>query len=112
MSYKPTMAEIKQLRARSGAGIRDCKNALIESQGEIQGAFDWLRKRGIAKAAKKSGRVAAEGTISAKLDGNAGVLLEVNCETDFAAGTDDFKKFVDDILNFILSKFFNIMEEL
>lgn len=112
MSYKPTMAEIKQLRARSGAGIRDCKNALIESQGEIQGAFDWLRKRGIAKAAKKSGRVAAEGTISAKVDGNTGVLLEVNCETDFAAGTDDFKKFVDDTANLILSKSLNTMEEL
>jgi len=112
MSYKPTMAEIKQLRARSGAGIRDCKNALIESEGEIQGAFDWLRMRGIAKAAKKSGRIAAEGTISAKIDGNSGVLLEINCETDFAAGTDDFKKFVDDTSNLILSQSINSMEEL
>ena len=112
MSYKPTMAEIKQLRARSGAGIRDCKNALIESEGEIQGAFDWLRMRGIAKAAKKSNRIAAEGAIAAKIEGASGVLLEVNCETDFAAGTDDFKQFVQETAALILSKSLNTMEEL
>ena len=112
MSYKPTMAEIKQLRARSGAGIRDCKNALIESEGEIQGAFDWLRMRGIAKAAKKSNRIAAEGTIFAKIEGTSGVLLEVNCETDFAAGTDDFKAFVQDTADLILSQSINTMEDL
>lgn len=104
MSYKPTMSEIKNLRARSGAGIKDCKNALIESQGDIQGAFDWLRMRGIAKAAKKASRIAAEGTIIAKVEGNVGVLLEVNCETDFAAGTDAFKGYVSEAMSIILEQ--------
>ena len=112
MSYKPSMSEIKNLRERSGAGIQDCKNALVESQGDIEGAFDWLRMRGIAKAAKKASRVAAEGTIYAKVDGNVGVLLEINCETDFAAGTDDFKGFVSEAADIVLSQAPSTMDEL
>jgi len=87
------MAEIKQLRERTGAGILDCKKALTEADGDIDGAIDWLRAKGIAKAAKKSGRIASEGSVVSYIHagGKIGVLLEVNCETDFAAMNDEFR---------------------
>ena len=103
MAYKPTMAEIKELRERTGAGIRDCKLALVSTEGNIETAIDELRKKGIAKAAKKSGRAAAEGRIRVALDGNRGVIVEVNCETDFVGNTDEFSTFVDDVAKHILS---------
>jgi elongation factor Ts len=93
------MAEIKTLRARSGAGILDCKRALTESSGDLDAAMDWLRAKGISNAAKKSSRIASEGLVMSYIhaNGKIGVLLEVNCETDFVALNDGFKGFVRDI---------------
>ncbi len=94
-----SMAEIKTLRARSGAGILDCKRALTESSGDLDAAMDWLRAKGISNAAKKSSRIASEGLVMSYIhaNGKIGVLLEVNCETDFVALNDGFKGFVRDI---------------
>lgn len=94
-----SMADIKSLRERTGAGILDCKKALTESDGDVENAIDWLRAKGIAKAAKKSGRSATEGLVASYIHGNGriGVLVEVNCETDFVAMNDGFKALVDDI---------------
>ncbi len=88
-------AMVKELRERTGAGMMDCKRALQETSGDIESAIDVMRKSGIAKAAKKAGRIAAEGTIVAKTDENMGqaVLLEVNCETDFVAKDENFQDF-------------------
>jgi len=94
-----SMAEIKNLRERSGAGILDCKKALTENGGDLEAALDWLRAKGIASAAKKAGRIASEGLVESYIhaNGKIGVLLEVNCETDFVALNDNFKGFVRDI---------------
>ena len=91
--------QVKELRDRSGVGMMDCKNALTESNGDLDKAFEILRKNGIAKAKKKSGRIAGEGSIVSYLHPGAklGVLLELNCETDFVANTDDFKNLANDI---------------
>lgn len=82
---------IKQLRESTGAGILDCKKALDETGGDIEAAVDWLRKKGISKAAKKSDRVAAEGLVALKAEGNKGVVVELNSETDFVARNDKFQ---------------------
>ena len=100
--YKPSISAIKDLRARTGAGLKDCKNALKETEGDIEASIDWLRKRGIAKAAKKAGRIAAEGIIYSEISNDRGVLLEVNCETDFVGNTDDFKGFVRSLAQVVL----------
>ena len=94
-----SMATIKQLRERTGAGILDCKKALTESNNDLDAAVDWLRSKGIAKAAKKSGRAATEGMVHSYIHagGKIGVLVEVNCETDFVTKTDDFQNLVRDI---------------
>ncbi len=94
-----TMKLIKDLRQRTGAGMLDCKKALTESGGDIDEAIAWLRKKGIAKAAKKAGRVASEGMVDAYIHagGKIGVLVEVNAETDFVARNEQFQKFVRDI---------------
>src|SRR5476649_1440460 len=89
-----TASMVKDLRDKTGAGIMDCKNALSETAGDMEAAIDWLRKKGISKAAKKAGRAAAEGLVGVAVDGNTGVLLEVNAETDFVARNDEFKDFV------------------
>jgi elongation factor Ts len=90
-------ADIKQLREVTGVGILDCKKALQETEGDLDQAIELLRKKGLASAAKKTNREANEGLISAWVsdDGQTGVMIEVNCETDFVARTDDFKEFVD-----------------
>ena len=90
---------VKELRERTGAGMLDCKKALSENDGNTDKAIEWLRKKGLSKAAKKAGRVAAEGLVSAYIhgEGRIGVLLEVNSETDFVARNDEFKTFVSDI---------------
>ncbi len=90
---------VAELRSRTGAGMMDCKKALEETNGSMDQAIDLLRKKGITKAEKRAGRVAAEGQIVAQLDadGRTGVLVEVNCETDFVARTDEFKKLVASI---------------
>jgi len=89
---------VKELREKTGAGMMDCKNALSETGGDIEAAVDWLRKKGLAKAAKKSGRVAAEGLVGAAVEDNVGVLVEVNSETDFVARNDDFQALVRGVL--------------
>ena len=86
-----TTAMIKELREKTGAGILDCKSALAEANGSIEEAEKSLRKKGLAAAAKKAGRVAAEGLVGYALEGGAAALVELNCETDFVAKTDDFK---------------------
>ena len=90
---------VKELRERTGAGMMDCKKALAEVGGDIEKAVSFLREKGLAAAAKKAGRVAAEGLVESYIHGNGriGVLVEVNCETDFVAKTDEFKEFVKDI---------------
>ena len=90
---------VKELRERTGAGMMDCKRALVDSEGDVEKAIELLRKRGMATAAKKAGRVAAEGVVSSYIHagGRIGVLLEVNCETDFVARTDDFQNLVKDL---------------
>lgn len=94
-----TAAMVKELRERTGAGMMDCKKALAETGGDMQKAIDYLREKGLAAAAKKAGRVAAEGVVDAYIHpgGKVGVLLEVNCETDFVARTDDFRALVHDL---------------
>lgn len=94
-----TAEMVKQLRERTGAGMMDCKKALTETDGDAEKAIDLLRERGIAKAAKKAGRVAAEGLVESYIHGGGriGVLVEVNIETDFAAKNEEFKTFVKDI---------------
>ena len=88
---------IQELRERTGAGMMDCKKALEHSDGDIEKAIDWLRENGIAKAAKKSGRIAAEGTTYVAINGNDAVLVEVNSETDFVAMNDSFRNLVKEI---------------
>jgi elongation factor Ts len=91
-----TASMVKDLRDKTGAGMMDCKNALTETGGDMEAAIDWLRKKGISKAAKKAGRAAAEGLVGVAVDANTGVLLEVNAETDFVARNEEFKTFVKD----------------
>ena len=91
-----TATMVKDLRDKTGAGMMDCKNALNETGGDMEAAIDWLRKKGISKAAKKAGRAAAEGLVGVAVDAGTGVLLEVNAETDFVAKNDEFKAFVKD----------------
>jgi elongation factor Ts len=90
-------ALVKELRDRTGAGMMDCKSALQETKGEIEAAIDWLRKKGVVKAEKKSGRVAAQGLIGVTVAGTAGALVEVNSETDFVARNDQFQEMVEKI---------------
>jgi elongation factor Ts len=85
---------VKDLRDKTGAGMMDCKAALSETNGDMEAAVDWLRKKGLSKAAKKAGRVAAEGLIGVAARADAGALVEVNSETDFVARNDEFKEFV------------------
>jgi elongation factor Ts len=85
---------VKELRDKTGAGMMDCKSALAATEGDMETAIDWLRKKGLAKAAKKAGRTAAEGLIGVAVGGDAGALVEVNSETDFVARNDTFKDFV------------------
>ncbi|KNG92947.1 translation elongation factor Ts [Pseudaestuariivita atlantica] len=92
-----TAAQVKELREMTGAGMMDAKKALTENDGDIEAAIDWLRTKGLAKAAKKSGRVAAEGLVAVKVDGGRGVAVEVNAETDFVAKNADFQSMVSGI---------------
>jgi len=94
-----SMELIKDLRQRTGAGIVDCKAALQEAKGNVEGAIEYLRRKGLATAAKKAGRIAADGLVTSYIHagGKLGVLVEVNCETDFVAKTEDFQAFVKNI---------------
>ena len=90
---------VKDLRQRTGAGVVDCKKALQEAKGNMDAAIDYLRKKGLATAAKKAGRIATDGLVSSYIHagGKMGVLVEINCETDFVAKTEDFQSFVKNI---------------
>ena len=94
-----TASQVKELREKTGAGMMDCKKVLTETDGDLEKAAELLRERGIAKAAKKSGRIAAEGLVEAYVseDGKVGAVVEVNAETDFVAKNEEFKKFVMDV---------------
>ena len=94
-----TASQVKDLREKTGAGMMDCKKVLTETDGDMERAIELLRERGIAKAAKKSDRIAAEGLVDAYVseDGKIGAVVEVNAETDFVAKNDEFKNFVKDV---------------
>ncbi len=98
-----TASMVKDLRERTGAGMMDCKQALTETGGDIEAAIDWLRKKGLSKAAKKSGRVAAEGLVAVEIDGARGAIVEVNSETDFVARNEQFQGFVRTVAGLALT---------
>ena len=101
-----TASQVKDLREKTGAGMMDCKKVLTETDGDMEKAIELLRERGIAKAAKKSGRVAAEGLVEAYIseDGKVGAIVEVNAETDFVAKNDEFKSFVASVAKQVVEK--------
>ncbi|MDE5584121.1 MAG: translation elongation factor Ts [Ruminococcus sp.] len=101
---KVSVADIKALMKSTGVGMMDCKKALEANEGDMDKAVEFLREKGLATQAKKADRAAAEGVVSAVVNGNIGVLLEVNTETDFAANTDDIKNFVSAVANTIIEK--------
>ena len=105
---------VKELRERTGAGMMDCKKALTATDGDMQKAIDWLREKGIAKAAKKSGRIAAEGAVTAFVsdDGKQGALVEVNCETDFTANNENFRALADKVTKHVAENNFADLDAL
>ena len=109
-----TASQVKDLREKTGAGMMDCKKVLTETDGDMEKAIELLRERGIAKAAKKSGRIAAEGLVEAYIseDGKAGAVVEVNSETDFVAKNEDFKNFVMNVAKQVVEKNPKDVEEL
>ena len=94
---------VKELRETTGAGMLDCKKALEATDGNIESAIDWLREKGISKAAKKQTRIAAEGLAYSKIDGNKAVIVELNSETDFVAKNEKFQNFVNEVARTILN---------
>lgn len=102
---------IKELRDISGAGMMDCKKALEENNNDIDKATEWLREKGIAKAAKKADRIAAEGLSTVLVEGNKAVILEVNCETDFVAKNEKFQNFLKDLAKILLASDAKTLEE-
>jgi elongation factor Ts len=98
-----TAALVKELREKTGAGMMDCKKALSETGGDLEASVDWLRKKGLSAAAKKAGRVAAEGLVGVVADGASGAVVEVNSETDFVARNDKFQGFVDAVARLALA---------
>ena len=105
-------SDVKELREKTQAGMLDCKKALEACEGDMDKAIDWLREKGISKAAKKEGRVAAEGVCQIITSGNEAVILEVNSETDFVAKNEEFTKFVDYVADLILKNDFNDVDAL
>jgi elongation factor Ts len=99
-----TADTVKQLRERTGAGMMECKKALVETQGDLDAAAELMRKTGLAKADKKAARIAAEGTVAAERGGSSAVLVEVNCETDFVARSEEFLSFARDVGRVALDK--------
>ena len=102
--------KIKKLREKTGAGMMDCKTALVENNGDIENSIGWLRKKGISNAEKKSSRIASEGLIGLKVKEDIGVLIEVNTETDFVSKNTDFQEFVNNILNIAVSKVYDLKD--
>ncbi len=107
-----TADTVKQLRERTGAGMMECKKALVETKGDLDAAAELMRKSGLAKADKKAARVAAEGTVAAERDGNSAVLVEVNCETDFVARSAEFQAFARELAKSALAKSPDTLEAL
>ena len=107
-----TAQDVKELRDRTGAGMMDCKKALTDANGDMDKAADLLRERGMAKAAKKASRIAAEGIVSCYIDGKTGVLLELNCESDFVASNPQFSEIATEISKIVISSGVNSVEEL
>lgn len=105
-------ALVKELRERTGAGMMDCKKALTETNGDIEQAIEYLRKKGLSSAAKKAGRIAAEGIIVDHIEGDTGVIVEVNSETDFVARNEEFVNFAKDVAKTIIKNNVNTIEEL
>lgn len=101
MSISASM--VKELREKTSAGMMDCKKALEETQGDFEAAIEWLRKKGLSNAAKKAGRIAAEGAVFAQVQNNVGIVVEVNSETDFVARNDGFRAFVKNVADHIVS---------
>ena len=97
-----TAQDVKTLREMTNVGMMDCKKALQETDGDMDKAVEWLREKGLAKAAKKAGRIAAEGMAYAVVEGNVGAVVEVNCETDFCAGSAPFVQFVKDVAQVVI----------
>ena len=106
-----TAAQVKELRELTGAGMMDCKKALTECEGDTKKAIDWLREKGIAKAAKKEGRIAAEGLAKILIEGNKAIVLEVNSETDFVAKNDRFLALLDEAAKTIFNSNAKTVEE-
>lgn len=104
--------DVNELRSKTGTGMMDCKKALAESNGDIEKAIDWLREKGMATAAKKSGRIAAEGLANIFVDGNKAVILEVNCETDFVTKNAEFVEMIENIGKSILAGDAKTLEEI
>ena len=98
-----TAAQVKELREMSGAGMMDCKNALVECDGDMEKAIDWLRQKGIAKSAKKASRIAAEGLSRVVVDGDKAIVVEINSETDFVAKNEQFLALLDKTAEVILA---------
>lgn len=107
-----TGSDVVALRQKTGAGILDCKKALTETNGDMDKAVDYLREKGIATAAKKASRIAAEGIVAAKIAGNTGAMVEVNCETDFVAKGEQYIDFVNGVVDYVLSHDVKNVEEL
>lgn len=106
-----TAQDVKNLREKTGAGMLDCKKALDETKGNIEEAINWLREKGISKAAKKAERIAAEGLSEAVSNDTNAVIVEINCETDFVARNEEFKTLINTIANTLLNNDVNTMEE-
>lgn len=104
--------DVNELRSKTGAGMMDCKKALTECNGDMEAAVDWLREKGIAKAAKKADRIAAEGLANIFVDGNKAVILEVNCETDFVTKNAEFVSMIENIGKAILNSDAKTMDEI
>lgn len=111
MAAKVTIDQIKELRDRTGAGLMNCKEALIEADADIEKAIDILREKGIAKAAKKAGRVAAEGLALVKTGEGKAVVAEINCETDFVSSSDKFHEFTAKVMDELFTKGCKTLEE-
>jgi elongation factor Ts len=107
-----TADTVKQLRERTGAGMMECKKALVETQGDLDAAAELMRKTGLAKADKKAARIAAEGTVAAERSGNSAALVEVNCETDFVARSDEFQAFARELAKTALANSPDTLEAL
>src|SRR5882762_3107856 len=107
-----TADTVKQLRERTGAGMMECKKALVETKGDLDAAAELMRKTGLAKADKKAARVAAEGTVAAERNGNSAALVEVNCETDFVARSDEFQAFARELAKTALANSPDTLEAL